>query len=164
METWKTIPEFPRYSVSSEGRIRNDHTGRILRPQVNQYGVVTIGLMGEKHKQWHRSVPLLVANAFLIRKSDQFDTPICLDGDRMNNAANNLAFRPRWFARQYNAQFEERYHSPIDRPVRNINTGEVFPDSLEACKWYGLLEKDLVLSIANRTYVWPIYQEFEIVE
>lgn len=163
MERWKTIKAFPKYEVSDEGRIRTKKTGRILVQNQNQYGVVQVGLMGDHRIQHQRSVSLLVANAFVPKKQDAFDTPICLDGDRWNNAARNLAWRPRWFAVKYNRQFVTRYHSPIDRHVRNVATGDEFPDSLECSKWYGLLESDLVLSIMNRTYVWPLYQQFEVV-
>lgn len=163
MEKWKKIRGFPDYSVSNTGLIRFNKTGRLLSQYENQYGVVCIGLMLDG-KQRHRSVPLLVARAFLPRPSPPFDTPINLDGDRHNNCAENLAWRPRWFAAKFNRQFRHPYTHPINRPIKNIKTGEVFDDSLEAVKYYGILEEDLVLSIMNRTVVWPLFEEFEIVE
>jgi NUMOD4 motif len=163
MEEWMVIPGFDRYAVSSHGRVRNELTDRIMAQSENQYGVVTVGLMSQDtHRQHQRSVSLLVANAFLPRDKEAFDTPVCLDGDRYNNHINNLVWRPRWFAVKYNRQFENRWHSPIERPIRDIKTGEVHVNSLECAKWYGLLERDLVLSILNRTFVWPTYQEFEV--
>jgi hypothetical protein len=65
---------------------------------------------------------------------------------------------PRWFAVKYNRQFVEPYYAPIDRQIRNVKTGEVFVNSLECAKWYGVLEEDLVESIGYNTYVWPILQ------
>lgn len=161
METWRTIPEFDRYSVSDEGRVRNDDTGRIMKLTMNQYGVLTVGLM-YRGTQFRRSVPLLVAEAFVPGGTQIFDTPVCLDGDRFNCKANNLNWRPRWFAVKYNRQFVEPYFAPIDRRIRNKKTGDVFTDSLECAKWYGVLEQDLVESIMYRTFVWPVYQEFEV--
>jgi hypothetical protein len=164
VEEWSTIPKFPKYAVSDEGRVRNERSGRIMKLEVNQFNVVTVGLMGEGPKQYRRSVPLLVANAFLPKDRPMFDTPICMDGDRFNNAVVNLAWRPRWFAIQYNRQFTvDRWGEPIDRPIMDLGTGEVFPNSLEVAKWFGLLERDVVLSILNMTYVWPTYQQFEVV-
>lgn len=163
VETWKEIDRFPGYSVSDNGRIRTDKTGRILALNENQYGVVQVGLM-RNGVQYHRSVPLLVAKAFLPKDSEPFDTPINLDGDRHNNHVANLAWRPRWFAIKYNQQFRYPYERPIESNIIDLKTGEVSENSFECAQRYGLLEQDLVLSIMNRTYVWPTYQEFGIVE
>jgi hypothetical protein len=121
--------------------------------------------MMQDGEQKHRSVPRLVIHAFKEpHRYEAFDTPINLDGDRHNNHVDNLEWRPRWFAVKYNRQFIIPYHHPIDFPIEDIRTGEVTDNSLECCKRYGLLEEDLVLSILNRTYVWPTYQEFRILE
>jgi len=162
-EVWKPIEHFPGYSVSDHGRIRADKSGRILSLNDNQYGVVQVGLM-LNGVQYHRSVPLLVANAFLRRESIPFDTPINLDGNRHNNHVSNLVWRPRWFAIRYNQQFRRPYENPIFAKIIDLKTREISENSIECAKRYGLLERDLVLSILNRTYVWPTYQEFGIVE
>jgi hypothetical protein len=165
IENWQPIELFELYDVSDHGRIRSNRTyaERILSLTPNQYGVVQVGLMRDG-VQHHRSVPLLVAKAFLPYVGGAFDTPINLDGDRENNHVANLMWRPRWFAIQYNRQFRHPYEFPINVPIVNLKTGEVSANSFECCKEYGLLEKDLVLSILNRTFVWPIYQEFAILE
>ena len=163
MEDWKPIENFPEYSVSSYGRVRSDKFDRILALNENQYGLVQVGLMRDG-VQRHRSVPLLVAKAFIPEPGGPFDTPINLDGDRRNNRVDNLMWRPRWFAIKYNHQFRWPYEHPILTPVINLKTGEISENSLECAKENGLLEQDLVLSILNRTYVWPTYQEFGILE
>jgi len=162
MEIWKPIPEFPRYSVSNEGRIRNERTERIMRLSMNQYDVLTVGMM-HCGTQFRRSVPLIVAQEFVPGGTEFFDTPICMDWDRWNVRANNLCWRPNWFAVLYNRQIKRPYFAPIRRPIRNAKTGEEFPDSREASKWYGVLEEDLVDSIHLRTFVWPLFQQFEII-
>lgn len=163
MEHWKAIDSFPDYSVSNYGRVRSDKSGRMLALNENQYGVVQVGLMNEG-VQYHRSVPLLVANAFIPRDRDPFDTPINLDGDRHNNHVNNIEWRPRWFAIRYNRQFRMPFENPISSRIIDLKTGDICEDSFDCAKKYGLLEQDLVLSILNRTYVWPTYQEFGILE
>jgi hypothetical protein len=163
MERWKEIDLFPDYSVSNHGRVRTDKSGRILSLNQTQYGLVQVGLMRDGI-QYHRSVPLLVAKAFLPPLSGPFDTPINLDGNRLNNHVDNLAWRPRWFAIKYNQQFRYPYDNPITSPIVDVKTGEVSANSFECAKQYGLLEKDLVLSIINRTFVWPTYQEFVVLE
>jgi hypothetical protein len=163
VENWKSIDLFPGYSVSDRGLIRTDKSERYLRLNVNQYGVVQVGLM-RNGRQYHRSVPLLVAKAFLPPVGGPFDTPINLDGDRLNNDVRNLAWRPRWFAIKYNRQFRYPYPNPILVPIVDLKSGEISENSLECAKKNGLLEEDLVLSILNRTYVWPTYQEFGLLE
>ena len=163
-ENWRVIELFPEYSVSDHGRIRADKSGRILSLNPNQFGVVQVGMMRDG-EQRHRSVPLLVAKAFLGPTKRPFTTPINLDGDRYNNHVDNLAWRPRWFAVRYNQQFRPPHNGySIEEPVVDLKTGVVSENSFECAKQYGLLEKDLVLSILNRTYVWPTYQEFAIFE
>jgi hypothetical protein len=162
-EQWSQIDLFPEYSVSNLGRIRADKSGRILALSENQYGLLQVGLMRDG-VQHHRSVPLLVAKAFIPPPLGSFDTPINLDGDRHNNRVDNLVWRPRWFAIKYNRQFKYPYEHSIDAPIVDIKTGRVSANSFECAKRYGLLEQDLVMSILNRTYVWPTYQEFGILE
>ena len=160
-EEWRTIELFPDYDVSNHGRVRTNKSGRILQVNENQYGLVQVGLMREG-VQRHRSVPLLVAKAFLEPSEGPFDTPINLDGDRHNNRLENLTWRPRWFAIKYNRQFRYPNDYYISNPIGDLKTGEVSENSLECVKRYGLLQKDLYFSIQNRTYVWPTYQQFGI--
>jgi NUMOD4 motif len=162
-ERWRSIEHFQEYSVSDLGRVRTDKTGRILALSENQFGLLQVGLMRDG-EQRHRSVPLLVAKAFIPSPPGPFDTPINLDGDRHNNQVANLVWRPRWFAIKYNQQFRYPYENPILAPVQDLKTGEISANSFECAKRYGLLERDLVLSILNRTYVWPTYQEFRVLE
>lgn len=149
--------------MSDLGQIRSETSGRILALSQNQFEVVQVGLVRDRI-QYHRSVPLLVAKAFVPQKFEAYETPINLDGDRWNNAATNLAWRPRWFAIRYNQQFRIPYEHHIEHAIQDLKTGEITDNSLECAKRYGLLESDLVLSILNRTYVWPTYQLFGVVE
>lgn len=163
MERWKLIENFPDYSVSDHGRVRSNKSERILALNVNQYGLLQVGMMRDG-EQKHRSVPLLVAKAFIPQPSGPFDTPVNLDGNRYNNHYENLVWRPRWFAIKYNQQIRHPYEHPIMSPLVDVKTGIVSEDSTQCFKQYGLLEEDLVMSILNRTYVWPTYQEFAILE
>lgn len=165
MVEWRPIEGFDAYSVSSNGDIRNDFNGYLLKRYILQNrDFPVVGLM-RQGRQFKRSVARLVANAFLVpHKLETFDTAICLDGNRMNCQVNNLDWRPRWFAVMYNQQFVNPCAYHIDRKIREKKSGLTFLDSFEVAKWYGVLEKDLVLSIQNRTYVWPVYLFFEVVE
>jgi len=160
-DKWVNIQGFPGYSVNPLGQVQNDSTGRVLHTRLNQYGVPYVGLMRD-WRQCIRSLPRLVAQAYLPPPSEIFDTPINLDGDRTNCAVDNLMWRPRWYAVYYVNQFKEPYVNPIRTQVRAIESQEVFPDSLSAACRYGLLEREVVLSVLNKTPTWPTYQTFEL--
>lgn len=162
-ENWIEVEDFPGYSVNPLGQVRKNSTGRVLVVRLNQYGVPYVGLM-RNWKQCIRSLPRLVATAFIPQPNDVFDTPINLNGDRTDCSVENLVWRPRWYAVYYNQQFEERYENPILAPIREADTDEEFPDSLAAACHFGILEREVVLSILNNTLTWPTYQHFVLAE
>lgn len=162
IDQWIEAQGFPGYSINPLGQVRKDLDGRILYTRINQYGVPYVGLM-RNCRQCIRSLPRLVALTYLPSPSEIFDTPINLDGDRTNCAVDNLMWRPRWYAIRYVNQFTtEPYLYPINVPVRAIETEEIFPNSITAACRYGLLEREVVLSIRKRTPTWPTYQTFEL--
>jgi len=160
---FERIPDFPGYSVSDEGQVRNDYTDRVLALTVNRGGVVQVGLM-RGGKQYKRSVALLVAKAFLDPPvPETFDTPIHLDGDHLNNHIDNLMWRPRWFAIKYQQQHNNYRGRPANsHRLIEINTKTKFKNSWEVATRFGLLENELIMSMVNRTYVWPTYQQFRV--
>lgn len=167
IDNWQPIQDFPGYSINPLGQVRRDSSGRILAPRFNQYGVPYVGLM-RGWEQCSRSLPRLVAQTFSPQTNDIFDTPIQLDGDRANCRIDNLMWRPRWYAVLYNRQFDgDRYSHPIEVPLRVASDEEpnvTFPNSLTAACAFGLLEREVVLSVLNRIPAWPTYQYFELVE
>lgn len=162
-EEWVAVEGFLGYSVSPQGHVRKNATGRVLETRLNQYGVPYVGLM-RGWKQHSRSLPRLVASAFIPQPNDVFDTPINLNGVRSDCRVENLAWRPRWYAVLYNNQFIDRYDNPIHSPMRETETGEEFSDSLSAAAYFGLLEREVVLSILNNTLTFPSYLQFELSE
>lgn len=161
--SWIPVPKFPGYSVNNLGQVRNDHTERILRPQFTGAGVPYIGMM-RNGEHLNRGLALLVMQSWRPMTNEYFDTPINMDWDRANCELDNLMWRPRWFAIRYHQQAKEPYQNRINAPVRPVDDEEVWNSSLEASQAYGLLERDVVMSILNRTYAWPTYQMFETVE
>lgn len=131
MEEWRKIPGYgDRYSASSEGRIRNDKTGRIMKTHLNGNGqeFLTLSYFG---KQYQCRVSRLVLRAFYgDPENDEFEAAH-LDGDYLNNRLDNL----QWMTRRelVNLAFRRGTRVPRSmRAVRVVETGEVFP-SIRAC-------------------------------
>lgn len=157
---WCPIPSFPNYSVSSEGYVRNDESGRRMTMMVNQTGIVHVGLT-KNHIQYKRAVAPLVADSFVKNRFDaSFNCPINLDGDRFNNRAANLVWRPRWFATKYFQQLAEAHFDDL-YPIEELNSREQFETPWDAVIKYGLLQIDILLSVCNGTMVWPTRQKFK---
>jgi hypothetical protein len=120
-----------------------------------------VGLVRE-WKQEVRSLARIVAHVYLGPPDQIFDTPIHLDGDRTNCSVDNLMWRPRWYAVRYHQQFRQRYHNPIEEPVKVRGEAKRYANSLAAAMEFGLLEREVVLSILNATPAVPTYQRFEL--
>lgn len=162
MERWLEIDEFPGYSVSNKGRVRNDDSGLILAMIRNQGGSFFVGMVRDG-RQYKRGVAKLVANRFLPHNTqDHFDTPMHLDGDRANSSAANLVWRPRWFSNKYFRHFEDReYRRPYyPYPIYEAKSETVFANSWEAAIHYGLLEYSVYRSVVEGEQTWPTFQIF----
>jgi len=161
METeWKPIPEFPEYLVSNYGDVVNGKTGKWIQLSVTQRGAVKVGLVYQR-KQYTRSVSVLVADAFVPGRDVIYDTPIHLNGDKTNNRADNLAWRPRWFALAYTKQLDRISENDRLGPLRDIATDQRYFDIVEACTLHGLLFKDVRRAIVMKESVFPTIQRFE---
>lgn len=159
-EVWAPITGFPDYEVSDHGRVRSDKA--LMALSRNQKGIRIVGLTVD-HVQYKRSVAVLVARAFVDHNAHPaFNTPIHLNGNRDDCRAENLRWRPRWFARRYHQQFQSM--PPDSGPIRETHTGETYEDIRHAAQSLGLLEKDIVLAMSLNTYVWPTFQVFQEVD
>lgn len=165
---WARIEEFPDYSVSNTGKIRNDRTDRIMALQRNQRGALYVGLVRDC-MQSKRSVALLVAEAFMEPpEPTTFNTVIHLDGNFENCHVDNLMWRPRWFAVKYHRQFKpfdpSGPHPAISSRIQDRKTGVIYRNSMDAAMSCGLLDKEIFSAWLKHTYVWPTYQYFIVME
>lgn len=115
-EEWKQVDEFPIYSISNYGRLRNDTTGYILKGGLdrNGYKQATICYNG---KQYNRRICRLVAIAFLPNP-DNLPMVNHKDENKQNDYVDNL----EWCTVTYNNNYGNRSQQTRKR-VECIETG-----------------------------------------
>lgn len=140
-EEWVHIPEFPGYMISNYGEVMKPD-GHLLVKSPVQYNVPTVGLrLAGDNRTHRRAVPLLVAQAFL--EDCPFDgevAPIHLDGDRSNARADNLMWRPLWFAIKFHKEKRATKFPNWKARITSVEEGVTFNTIQEASSYYGLLE------------------------
>ena len=102
MEEWKVITDYPTYSVSSFGNIRNDKTGKILKKSIGTNEYLRVCLYNKKSKDLkiHRLVGLsFIDNSNNYRELDH------INGDKNDNSVANL----RWCNREINVANTAKY-------------------------------------------------------
>lgn len=135
-EVWKEIPGFPDYQVSNLGRVmsyRNQygHGPRIIHGEKTKTGYIQVSLNKRRFKV-HR----LVALAF-IPNPDGLPQINHKNEIKTDNRAENL----EWCTAKYNINYGGGImRSAISRgkPVRCIETGEIFSSCNEAGRQMGL--------------------------
>lgn len=161
---WRPIEDYPSYLVSSEGEIVNRTTFRPLKFGTTREGNVFVSLMREGGRDT-RLVKNIVAVTFVDGWSELFNTAILLDGDKTNVRADNIVWRPRWFAMQYAHQFMDPPAYRDAGPIREIESGEIFMTVGEAAVKYGLLMRRIWSStfLNPRIHVFPGTMSFEVI-
>lgn len=128
MEIWKPLRNFPSYNGSSEGRIMNVRTQRILTTSESPNGTLGVCLQ-KNNQQYHLRVHRIIAETFLgehpgmdVRHKDR-------------NPANNRIDNLYWTTRS--ETIKDAYDRGTKKPYQSIairvfETGEVY-DSIKAC-------------------------------
>lgn len=161
-EIWKDIPDYPKYAISNMGQVMNVRTEKLLKNQLTPQGVVYVPLYDNDDNNSTRSVKVLVAKAFVEGETDIFNTPINLDGDKTNNCATNLVWRPLWFAVSYSRQFVVDYAHKDVGPVYEVETNTRYDNVYIVGTTFGVLFKEVYRSVYAETPVFPTKQRFRI--
>lgn len=128
MEIWKPLRNFPSYNGSTEGRIMNIKTQRILKTFVDSRGYVKVCLR-KNDQQYTVRIAKVIAETFLgehpgmdVSYKDSDHTNVCVDNlewcTRSEVARKAFALGTRKPSRQI--------------PVRVLETGKEY-DSIRAC-------------------------------
>ena len=123
-EEFKPIERISGYSVSNFGKVRNDKTGRILKPAINKHGYSDVFIKG-KHYKVHR----LVAETFL---ANNYNLPQVnhIDGVKTNNFIENL----EWVSCKDNVKHSINTGLRKCKKVMIAETGETFTTVSECAK------------------------------
>ena len=159
--SWKSIPEFPDYSVSDQGEVRSDRYNRIRNTSMTAGGAAKVTLF-KGDKPYTRSLALLVTQAHVWNDYDPefFNTPIHLNNDLMDNRSMNLAWRPRWFALKYQKQYYTEEFRFATTSVIDLETALCYHNLHEPCQEFGLLYVDILRSCSGGGVVFPTWKEF----
>lgn len=131
MELWIQSKEFPDYEVSSNGRVRNIKTGRIMKTNISDKGYERVSLRKD-NKPYTKPVHRLVGDAFFDGDHDGLDINH-IDGNKTNNFVGNL----EWCTRKENIQHAYATglkEEPRRTKVRVVETGRIYNSVLECSK------------------------------
>lgn len=153
-EIVESISDFPDYLIARSGRVFNKKTNKELVWSPNTYGDLTVGLF-KYGIQYRRSLKVLVANAFVLGRTDIFNTPIQIDGNKFNVNASNIVWRPRWFAWEYTHQFNNFQSWYNNGPIMNIDSWVEYKSIFQAAIATASLCKHIHAAIPSQTHVFP---------
>ena len=142
MEEWKKIDGYEHYSVSKDGKVRNDKSGRILKAYYNKYGYQQVKLY-KNRKGNNFLIHRLVAEAF-IPNPENFPCIDHINTIRDDNRVENL----RWCTVKENnnnpltqkklSEANSDENNPRARKIICVTTGEVFDFIKQAEEKYGV--------------------------
>ena len=98
LEQWMQVSGFPKYMVSSHGRVMNIKTFRFLKPGMTSDGYLYVNLFSNSEKS-HKKIHRLVAKAFILNLTN---LP-CIDHKNRNSLNNHLS-NLRWCTKKENSQ------------------------------------------------------------
>ena len=149
-EIWKEIDGFPNYEVSNLGHVKSKLTGKLVHQQLRKKGYMKVELW-KNGKATTKDVHVLVANAFLDGRKPGLEVNH-KNGNKTDNTVTNL----EWATRKENMDHAIRtgLFTPIPpeprrRPVRIIETGEVFESLTSCAKAIGSSPVNIMYAISN---------------
>ena len=154
----RPVADYPGYEVTSNGMVYSDRSQRFLKPsrQANGYlSVEMVGANGRKRVLVHR----IVAKAF-IPNPDSLPQVNHINERKDDNRVENL----EWVTPRQNIRHgtciarrmahtdyttEKRKQTALEmsrrtwRPTKNVDTGEIFRNAMEAARAYGISHSNI---------------------
>lgn len=165
-EVFKVCHQYPKYSISNYGKVRNNKSKRILKG-IDRNGYLRVKLMTEDSKARMVSIHRLVATEF-IDNDEGYDCIDHIDRDKKNNFVENL----RWCNHQMNNRNRRptgsikftgvSYTPELNRYIATITTD----DNTRLSKSFSLnkygKERALILAKSQRRLWEGIYKHYPI--
>lgn len=147
MEIWKPIRNFPSYNASSEGRIMNVRTQRIMKTFVNSKGYELVCLR-KNNQQYTVKVHKLIADTFL-GENPGLDISH-KNGDKSDNRAENLKWSTRSEAIR-DSFLHGRRLPPRRTRVRVIETNDIFETLIDCANAVGCDRTSISRCLAGKS-------------
>lgn len=136
-ERKRTIDGFSNYRASEKGYIQNKKTGRILKASPDSHGYMCVGL-SKNGKKYTKLVHLLVGRAFLKQPCKEAWQLDHVNGDKRDCSVDNLEYvTPSENMHRAYANGLNHWEGYNERPVRIVETGEVFKSQAECARAIG---------------------------
>lgn len=136
MENWRIVKGFENYSVSDTGNLRNNASGKMLKPMISTCGYVYFHLIKDEKKHT-KYVHRMVGESFIPNPKNlpQIDH---VDGNKLNNTVSNL----RWVTISENRMAygsDERARNRMREVVAVNENGDriVFDSRLSLAEHFG---------------------------
>lgn len=152
-EEWRVIEEFPLYSVSNYGRVKNNSSNHILVGGKDRDGYRQVTLQG-KDKQYNRRVCRLVAITFI-------PNPLKLPqvNHKDENKQNDYICNLEWCTALYNNNYGTKTDS-TKKKVRCIETQVVYNGLREAARNNGTSHSTIRRACLKKYKVAGYHWEF----
>ena len=160
MEQWRKLENYDNYEVSTEGRVRNSSTGRILKTNIDKKGYEQICLRKDNRTTTER-VHKLVGATFL-EPDEERKNVMHKNNIRNDNRVENLMYATR--SELDRMAFDRGTRKPVRQSrVRVVETGEEFASIRECGRVLGLSQSDICKCVNGVAYTCGGYH-FEKVE
>lgn len=136
-ELWMDINDCPNYTVSSNGRVMNKNTGKVLKPRPDRKGYQRVSVRCDDGMIHDKLIHRIVADAFYDGDHDGLDVNH-IDGKKDNNFIGNLEFCTRSdnLKHAYRTDLREPPQNRC-RPIRIVETGQTYKSVRDCSRQLG---------------------------
>lgn len=131
-----SVENYSSYGITENGQVWSYKSNKFLSQRYDKYGYLRVTLMNDDKKMKTELVHKLVALAY-IPNPDGKETVNHKDENKENNCVSNL----EWMTRQENLNYGtrgQRQSDKVSKPVRCIETGIIYKNTLVASKEIGI--------------------------